>query len=149
MGKLYKDQPTSTARCSVARQAFTSSSRRKSRKAHFSAPSSVRRIIMSAPLSKELRAKYNVRSLPIREKDEVRIMVGQHKNREGKVKTVYRKRWVIHVDKCVVHKKKGTTPSIPIQPSNVEIIKVYRDKSRTKMLERKNRANLVNTEKAA
>lgn len=39
------------------------SSRRKSRKAHFEAPSSVRRNIMSAPLSKELREKYNV-SLP-------------------------------------------------------------------------------------
>jgi large subunit ribosomal protein L26e len=38
-----------------------SSSRRKSRKAHFAAPSSVRRVIMSAPLSKELREKYNVR----------------------------------------------------------------------------------------
>lgn len=37
------------------------SSRRKSRKAHFSAPSSVRRTIMSAPLSKELREKHNVR----------------------------------------------------------------------------------------
>lgn len=36
------------------------SSRRKSRKAHFEAPSSVRRNIMSAPLSKELREKYNV-----------------------------------------------------------------------------------------
>ena len=37
------------------------SSRRKSRAAHFQAPSSVRRTIMSAPLSKELREKYNVR----------------------------------------------------------------------------------------
>jgi hypothetical protein len=37
-----------------------SSSRRKARKAHFSAPSSVRRKIMSSALSKELRAKYNV-----------------------------------------------------------------------------------------
>lgn len=36
------------------------SSRRKSRKSHFSAPSSERRVIMSAPLSKELREKYNV-----------------------------------------------------------------------------------------
>jgi hypothetical protein len=35
-------------------------SRRKSRKAHFSAPSSVRRTIMSAPLSKELREKHGV-----------------------------------------------------------------------------------------
>lgn len=39
------------------------SSRRKSRKAHYDAPSSVRRTIMSAPLSKELREKYNVRIL--------------------------------------------------------------------------------------
>ena len=42
--------------------ATVSSSRRKSRKAHFSAPSSERRKIMSAPLSKELRSKYNVRA---------------------------------------------------------------------------------------
>jgi len=37
------------------------SSRSKSRKAHFQAPSSERRIRMSATLSKELREKYNVR----------------------------------------------------------------------------------------
>ncbi|KAI7371064.1 hypothetical protein KC328_g17615, partial [Hortaea werneckii] len=42
------------------------SSRRKSRKEHFQAPSSVRRVIMSAPLSKELREKHNVRAIPIR-----------------------------------------------------------------------------------
>lgn len=38
-----------------------SSSRRKSRKAHFTAPSHIRRKIMTAPLSKELQAKYKVR----------------------------------------------------------------------------------------
>lgn len=38
-----------------------SSSRRKSRKLHFSAPSSIRRKIMSSSLSKELRSKYHVR----------------------------------------------------------------------------------------
>lgn len=36
------------------------SSRRKSRKSHFSAPSSERRVILSAPLSTELRQKHNV-----------------------------------------------------------------------------------------
>lgn len=36
------------------------SSRRKCRKAHFSAPSSKRRVIMSAALSSELRNKYHV-----------------------------------------------------------------------------------------
>lgn len=36
------------------------SSRRKQRKAHFGATSVERRVRMSAPLSKELRKKYNV-----------------------------------------------------------------------------------------
>lgn len=36
------------------------SSRRKSRKLHYDAPSHARRVIMSAPLSKELREKHNV-----------------------------------------------------------------------------------------
>ena len=48
-----------------------SSSRRKSRKAYFQASSCEKRILMSAPLSKELRNKYNVRAVPIRKDDEV------------------------------------------------------------------------------
>lgn len=40
-----------------------SSSRRKCRKAHFDAHSTQRRVLMSANLSKELQAKYNVRGL--------------------------------------------------------------------------------------
>lgn len=56
-----------------------SSSRRKSRKAYFTAPSSVRRKLMSAPLCKDLRQKYNVRSLPIRKDDEVQVTRGHHK----------------------------------------------------------------------
>lgn len=40
-----------------------SSAPRKNRKAHFDAPSSVRRTIMSAPLSKELRGEHSVRQI--------------------------------------------------------------------------------------
>lgn len=36
------------------------SDRRKSRKAHFGASSGVKRVIMSSPLSKELRQKHSV-----------------------------------------------------------------------------------------
>lgn len=53
---------------------FVTSSRRKNRKRHFNAPSHIRRKIMSSPLSKELRQKYNVRSMPIRKDDEVQVM---------------------------------------------------------------------------
>ncbi len=62
-----------------------SSSRRTCRKNHFNAPSHKRRIIMSAPLSKELQEKYKVRSLPIRKDDEVQLKRGSDNGREGKV----------------------------------------------------------------
>lgn len=52
---------------------LVTSSRRKQRKRHFNAPSHQRRIIMSSPLSKELRQKYGVRSIPIRKDDEVQV----------------------------------------------------------------------------
>lgn len=54
---------------------FVTSDRSKNRKRHFNAPSHVRRKIMSSPLSKELRQKYNVRSMPIRKDDEVQVRV--------------------------------------------------------------------------
>ncbi|PPQ63090.1 hypothetical protein CVT24_005945 [Panaeolus cyanescens] len=119
--------------------ADVSSSRRKSRKAHFSAPSSIRRKIMSSALSKELRAKHNARSLPIRKDDEVRIVRGKYKGREGKVTQVYRKKWVIHVDRVHRDKSNGATASIGIHPSNVVITTIKLDTDRRAILERKNR----------
>ncbi len=84
-----------------------SSQRRKSRKAHFSAPSSIRRKIMSSHLNKELRAKYDVRSVPVRKGDTVKIMRGHFKGREGKIQAVYRKRWALHIEKIVREKTNG------------------------------------------
>jgi ribosomal protein L24p/L26e, archaeal/eukaryotic len=56
------------------------SSRRKQRKAHFTAPSHIRRKIMSTHLSKDLRKKYNVRAVPIRKDDEVIVVRGTQCN---------------------------------------------------------------------
>ena len=84
-----------------------SSQRRKSRKAHFSAPSNIRRKIMSSHLSKELRTKYDVRSIPVRKGDNVKIMRGTLKGREGKVIAVYRKKWCLHIEKVVRDKTNG------------------------------------------
>ncbi|KAJ6496992.1 translation protein SH3-like domain-containing protein [Mycena vitilis] len=110
--------------------ADVSSSRRKSRKAHFSAPSSIRRKIMSSALSKELRGKHNTRSLPIRKDDEVRIVRGKYKGREGKVTQVYRKKWVIHVERVQRDKSNGATAPIGVHPSNVVITTIKLDKDR-------------------
>ncbi|KAG6851245.1 60S ribosomal protein L26B [Arthromyces matolae] len=117
--------------------ADVSSSRRKSRKAHFSAPSSIRRKIMSSALSKDLREKYHARSLPVRKDDEVRIVRGKYKGREGKVTQVYRKKWVIHVERVQRDKSNGATSPIGIHPSNVVITTIKLDKDRRAILERK------------
>ncbi|EXX75948.1 60S ribosomal protein L26B variant 3 [Rhizophagus irregularis] len=125
-----------------------SSSRRKSRKAHFSAPSSVRRKIMSAALSKELRDKYNTRSIPIRKDDEVRIVRGTFKGRDGKVLRVYRKRWVIHIDRISKEKISGNTVPVGIHPSNVVVTKLKINKDRKSLLDRKNRVLKKDEDKA-
>eukprot|EP01018_Ginkgo_biloba_P011542 Gb_05675 [translate_table: standard] len=114
-----------------------SSSRRKSRKAHFSAPSSVRRVLMSAPLSSDLRNKYNVRSVPIRKDDEVQVVRGTYKGREGKVVQVYRRKWVIHIERITREKVNGSTVNVGVNPSKVMVTKLKLDKDRKALLERK------------
>ncbi|KAJ5692281.1 60S ribosomal protein L26 [Penicillium macrosclerotiorum] len=112
------------------------SSRRKSRKAHFSAPSSERRTIMSAPLSKELQQKYNVRSIPIRKEDEVLVVRGSQKGRSGRVNSVYRLKWAIHVEKIQRDKSNGQSVYLPLHPSKVVITQLKLDKDRESLLQR-------------
>ena len=120
-----------------SRSNTVSSSRRTSRKNFLGAPSSVRRVILSAALSKDLRAKYGVRSVPIRKDDEVLIVRGTHNKLSGKVTTVYRRKYVIHVEKITKDKPNGATVNIGIHPSNVVITKLHLDKDRLALLERK------------
>ncbi|KAF6139066.1 hypothetical protein GIB67_010792 [Kingdonia uniflora] len=117
--------------------ARVSSSRRKNRKAHFTAPSSVRRILMSAPLSSDLRSKYNVRSIPVRKDDEVQVVRGTFKGREGKVVQVYRRKWVIHIERITREKVNGSTVNVGVDPSKVVVTKIRLDKDRKALLERK------------
>eukprot|EP00397_Hematodinium_sp_SG-2012_P069165 GEMP01116675.1.p1 GENE.GEMP01116675.1~~GEMP01116675.1.p1 ORF type:complete len:134 (+),score=33.48 GEMP01116675.1:64-465(+) len=117
------------------------SSRRKTRKAEFNAHSSLRRKKMSAPLSKELRQKYHVRSLPIRRDDEVIVVRGSFHDREGKVTTVYRKKRRIHIDRIQRDKTNGQPVSVGIDPSKVMITKLKLDKDRKALLDRKSRGH--------
>ncbi|KAK9446784.1 60S ribosomal protein uL24 [Limtongia smithiae] len=114
-----------------------SSSRSKSRKAHFAAPSSVKRVIMSAPLSKELREKYKVRSVPIRKDDEISVVRGSYKGKDGKVSQVYRLKYSIQVEKLTRSKRDGSTVPISVHPSKVVITKLKIDKDREDLLARK------------
>lgn len=113
------------------------SSRRKNRKAHFGAHSEARRKMMSANLSKELQARHNVRSMPIRQDDEVLVTRGMYKTREGKVIAVYRKKWVVHVERLAREKVHGNSVPVGIPPSSLVITKLKMDKDRKKLLEAK------------
>lgn len=45
--------------------------------------------------------------MPIRKGDEVTIKRGRHFDKEGKVTQVYRKKWVIHVERVSREKNNG------------------------------------------
>ena len=122
---------------------------------------------MSAPLSKELREKHNVRnftdsqnlrrqlaflmlvmggltqvlgqvrSIPLRKDDEVMISRGANKGREGKIISVYRLKYVVHVERVTREKANGQSVPHGIHPSNCVITKLKLDKDREKILERR------------
>ena len=120
--------------------ASVSSQRRKSRKAYFTAGSTQRRKLLSANLSKDLQAQYGCRSIPVRKGDTVKVVRGKNPDREGKVLSVYRRRWCIHIDKLTREKINGQQAVIPMHPSNCVVTALKLDKDRKALLERKKRA---------
>ncbi|ERE79403.1 60S ribosomal protein L26-like protein [Cricetulus griseus] len=75
---------------------FVTSDRSKNCKQHINAPSHMRRKIMSSPLSKELRQKYNVLSMLIRKDDEVQVVRGHYNQQIAKVVQMYSKKYIIY-----------------------------------------------------
>lgn len=58
------------------------------------------------------------------------VLRGTRKGSKGKVIQVFRKKWIIHVDKVTKNKANGAPYQLPIHPSNVAIIKVKEAKDR-------------------
>ncbi|MEM1657661.1 MAG: 50S ribosomal protein L24 [Candidatus Jordarchaeales archaeon] len=111
---------------------------RKQRKALYNAPLHVRHKMFGARLSPELREKYGVKTLPVREGDEVLVMRGTFKGTEGKVVEVDRKKYRIYVENVTIEKADGTVVYYPIHPSKVMITKLkLDDERRKKIIERK------------
>jgi large subunit ribosomal protein L26e len=99
---------------------------------------------MSCSLSKALREKYGVRSLPIKRGDEIsfpnkRVKGAKRERTQAKVTTVYRKKWCIFVDKHTKEKQNGQTVNIPLTPSVCRIEKLYLNKDRKEYIDRKTR----------
>ena len=79
-----------------------------------------------------------VRSIPIRKEDEVKVVRGKFKGREGKVSAVYRRKFVIHIERATKDKASGTPAPVGVDPSNVVITKLKMEgNDRKAILERK------------
>jgi len=55
----------------------------------------------------------------------------------GRVIHVYRKKYIIHIDKITREKANGATVHIPIHPSKVSIVKLKLDRDRRSLIDRK------------
>ena len=75
--------------------------------------------------------------MPIRKDDEVVVTRGSFKNREGRVISVYRKKWVIHIERVTKEKVNGASVPVVINPSNVTITKLKLNGNREAMLKRR------------
>lgn len=111
---------------------------RKQRKYRLNAPLHKRQKMVSAHLDAKLREQFNKRSLPVRKGDEVQIMVGKFKGQKGNVTRTDLSNLKVFVEGIKRKKVSGQEVYVPLDPSNVKIIKLnMTDKKRMKFVERK------------
>jgi large subunit ribosomal protein L24 len=104
----------------------TSTKARKQRKAQADAPLHKRKRMISAHLDSPLMSEYNVRSLPVRKGDTVKILRGSEdfKTSEAKVASVDLKHCKIIIENITIPKADGTQKQKPVDPSDVLLTKL-------------------------
>ncbi len=95
---------------------------RKQVKFRANAPNHIKRTFMGSTLDKALREKYGRRNIEVRKGDEVKIMRGQFKGKQGKVGEVDIKNTRIQVEGVQRAKAGGEKLITWFHPSNVKII---------------------------
>ncbi|KAB0380067.1 hypothetical protein FD755_007851 [Muntiacus reevesi] len=126
---------------------FVTSDQSKNRKRHFNAPSHIRRKIMSCPLSKELRQKYSVRSMPIRKDDEVRVVGGHYKGRKWQSGPGLREEIRTYTEPVQREEADSTTVQAGIHPGTVVITRLKLGRDCKKTLQRKAKSHQEGKEK--
>ncbi|MCK9323273.1 MAG: 50S ribosomal protein L24 [Candidatus Methanomethylophilaceae archaeon] len=103
-----------------------SSKARVQRKAQAHAPAHVKRKMLSAHLSQDLRAKYGVRTARVCKGDTVAVLRGDEDIRgtEAKVLEVFTKTGRVSIDGVTINQADGTATVRPIHASNLVITKL-------------------------
>ena len=106
---------------------------RKQRKFLANAPLHIKRELLAANLTKELRKKYSTRNVTLRKGDTVKIMRGQFKKKIGKISIVNTKKSRVSVEGIQRSKKDGSKINVWLHPSVLQITELNtEDKKRFK-----------------
>jgi len=111
-------------------QKTRSSQPRKQRLARIRAPHHQARKQMASHLSEELLLKYNRRSLTVISGDEVKVLRGDHKGKSGRIVDVVVSDRKVVIEGVTVKKADGTEKALPVDPSNLVIVKLNLDDKR-------------------
>lgn len=110
-----------------------SSQPRKQRKYLANAPIHRKRKLLSVNLSKDLRAKHNIRNIEVKKDDKVKITRGKFKGKEGKIKQIKTKLLKIYIEGIQTKKQDGSMVDVPLRASNLQILELnLNDKKRMK-----------------
>jgi len=111
---------------------------RKQVKFRANAPNHIKRTFMGSTLDKPLREKYGRRNIEVRKGDEVKVMRGKFKGKQGKVGTVDIKKTRLQIDGIQRAGRAGGEKLITwFHPSKVKIIILNTDDSRRLHKEKK------------
>lgn len=110
----------------------------KQRKYTINAPLHIKSKLLNVHLVKELRDKYKLRSIRVKKGDKVKILIGDHKGKSGKVNRVIMSNQKVYVEGIDSVKKDGNKFFIPLKPSNLMITELdLTDKVRKARIEKK------------
>jgi large subunit ribosomal protein L24 len=114
---------------------------RKQKKYLANAPLHIRRKLVSANLSKDLKKKHSRKSFPLRTGDMVKIMRGEFKKKTGKVDSVDLTKLKITIAGMSRIKKDGSKISVYFNPSNLQITELdLTDKKRLDSIKKEDKS---------
>jgi len=109
---------------------------RKQVKFRANAPNHIKKTFVGTTLDKPLRKKYGMRNIEVRKGDEVKVMRGKFKGKQGKVGTVDVKNTRVQIDGIQRSKAGGEKLVTWFHPSNIKII-ILDEKDNRRMKRRK------------
>lgn len=99
----------------------------KQRKRLYQGALHTKRKLIVAPIDKKLREQIGKKSIAVRKGDTVKILVGSHKGKSGKVEKVDYSKAKVYVKEIIYKTNKGVEKLFPLTASNLLITDVVLD----------------------